>query len=70
MPLSQALEILQLHSRVVQTAQLTYSDHKPLDQDLSVDLNQDGVRLYFDPKSQRLKVMLCVYLKAGIICRD
>ena len=26
MPLSQALEILQLHSRVVQTAQLTYSE--------------------------------------------
>ena len=26
MPLSQALEILQLHSRVVQTSQLTYSE--------------------------------------------
>lgn len=56
MPLSQTLEILQLHSSVVQTALLSYSDQKPFEQDLSVDLNQDGVRLYFDPKNQRLKV--------------
>ena len=57
MPLSQALEILQLHSGVVQTALLTYSEQRPFEQDLSVDLNQDGIRLYFDPKSQRLKVV-------------
>ena len=56
MPLSQALEILQLNIGAVQTALLTYSDQKPFEQDLSVDLNQDGVRLYFDPHSQRLKV--------------
>ena len=62
MPLSQSLEILQLHSSVIQTAQLTYSDQRPLDQDLAVDLNQDGVRLYFDPKSQRLKVWYTVEL--------
>ena len=68
MPLSQALEVLQLHSGVVQTALLTYSDQKPFEQDLSVDLNQDGVRLYFDPRNQRLKVLynmqpfcLCVF---------
>ena len=60
MPLSQVLEVLQLHSGVVQTALLTYSDQKPFEQDLSVDLNQDGVRLYFDPLSQRLKVCVCV----------
>ena len=58
MPLSQVLEVLQLHSSVVQTALLTYSDQKPFEQDISVDLNQDGVRLYFDPRSQRLKVSI------------
>ncbi|CAI8043991.1 UPF0183 protein C16orf70 homolog [Geodia barretti] len=57
MPLSQVLEVLQLHSGAVQTALLTYSDQKPFEQDLSVDLNQDGVRLYFDPRSQRLKLI-------------
>ena len=61
MPLSQALEILQLHSGVVQTALLTYSEQRPFEQDLSVDLNQDGIRLYFDPKSQRLKVVTYMF---------
>ena len=62
MPLSQALEILQLHSGAVQTALLTYSDQKPFEQDLSIDLNQDGVRLNFDPRSQRLKVCITISL--------
>ena len=31
----------------------------PLDTDLIVDLVQDGVKLLFDPKLQRLKVRQC-----------
>ena len=68
MPLSQVLEVLQLHSGVVQTALLTYSDQKPFEQDLSVDLNQDGVRLYFDPLSQRLKVCACAKVLLCLVC--
>ena len=31
----------------------------PLDMDVVIDMTEDGVRLLFDPKNQRLKVGTC-----------
>eukprot|EP00731_Ephydatia_muelleri_P023427 Em0015g1010a len=56
MPLIQALEILKRQSDVIRKVHITYSE-QPLDVDLVVDLVEDGIRLIFDPKCQRLRVI-------------
>ncbi|KAL5477986.1 hypothetical protein EMCRGX_G024858 [Ephydatia muelleri] len=57
MPLIQALEILKRQSDVIRKVHITYSEQQPLDVDLVVDLVEDGIRLIFDPKCQRLRVI-------------
>lgn len=36
---------------------------KPLEIDLVINLPQDGIRLFFDPISQRLKIILIYNMK-------
>lgn len=57
MPLYQAIEILKRECECIKKIQITYSEQNPLDLDVVVGLTQDGIRLLFDPKSQRLKMI-------------
>lgn len=57
MHLAQAIDILKRQCTVIKNVQLRYSDQRPLDTDLVVDMVQDGLRLLFDPKLQRLKMI-------------
>ena len=53
----QAVQILKRHCRVVKSVQVLYSETNPLSVDLILNLNEDGVRLIFDPVVQRLKII-------------
>ncbi|XP_071174921.1 phagosome assembly factor 1-like [Mytilus edulis] len=57
MPFNQAISILKRQDRYIKGVQVWYSDQYPLQMDLVLNLSQDGVRLIFDPVSQRLKVI-------------
>ncbi|VDH91626.1 Hypothetical predicted protein, partial [Mytilus galloprovincialis] len=57
MPFNQAISILKRQDRYIKGVQVWYSDQYPLQMDLVLNLSQDGVRLIFDPISQRLKVI-------------
>uniref|UniRef100_T1I3T1 Uncharacterized protein n=1 Tax=Rhodnius prolixus TaxID=13249 RepID=T1I3T1_RHOPR len=56
MHFSQAVTILQSQVGVIRGIQVVYSDSNPLSKDLELNLTQDGIRLKFDPITQRLKV--------------
>ena len=57
MPLFQAVQILQRYCRVIKDVDVVYNEAKPFDSDLILNLINDGIRLLFDSKSQRLKVI-------------
>lgn len=57
MPFHQAVEILKRQCRVIKSVQVLYSETNPLSVDLILNLNEDGVRLIFDPVVQRLKII-------------
>ncbi|XP_045192190.1 phagosome assembly factor 1-like [Mercenaria mercenaria] len=57
MPFYQAVNILKRQDRVIKGVQVWYSNQGPLNMDLVIYLSQDGIRLIFDPVSQRLKVI-------------
>ncbi|XP_052233551.1 phagosome assembly factor 1-like [Dreissena polymorpha] len=57
MPFYQAVNILRRHDRVIKGVQTWYSNQGPLIMDLVIYLSQDGIRLIFDPVSQRLKII-------------
>lgn len=57
MPFYQAVNILKRQDRVIKGVQVWYSNQSPLQMDLVVNLSHDGIRLIFDPVSQRLKVI-------------
>ncbi|XP_033755111.1 UPF0183 protein C16orf70 homolog isoform X1 [Pecten maximus] len=57
MPFYQAVSILRRQDRVIKGVQVWYSQQYPLQMDLVLNLSHDGIRLIFDPVSQRLKIM-------------
>ncbi|KAJ8925830.1 hypothetical protein NQ315_009682 [Exocentrus adspersus] len=57
MHFSQAVAIIQSQVGVIKGVQVLYNDTKPLEVDLVINLPQDGIRLFFDPISQRLKII-------------
>ncbi|GFS75760.1 UPF0183 protein C16orf70 homolog [Nephila pilipes] len=57
MAFSQVVHILQQQFQSVKNVQVIYSELNPLVMDLIINLSQDGIRLIFDPLSQRLKVI-------------
>ncbi|XP_064391487.1 phagosome assembly factor 1-like [Halichondria panicea] len=57
MPLAQAIEILKKQCLTVKRVHLNYNNQIPLDVDIVLDLTNDGVKLIFDPKAQRLKII-------------
>jgi hypothetical protein len=58
MPLYQVVQILRSNCETIKTVQLIYNDKVPVSSDYMLNLNNDGVILYFDSKNQRLKVVL------------
>ncbi|XP_014290960.1 PHAF1 protein CG7083 isoform X1 [Halyomorpha halys] len=63
MHFSQAVMIIQSQVGVIRGVQVIYSDSNPLSKDLEINLSQDGIRLRFDPISQRLKIIEIYNLK-------
>lgn len=57
MHFSQAIAIIQSQVGIIKGVQVLYSDTTPLGVDIIINLPQDGVRLIFDPVSQRLKTI-------------
>jgi len=57
MPLFQAVQILQRHCRVIKDVDVVYNENKPFESDLILNLINDGIKLLFDSKNQRLKVI-------------
>lgn len=57
MHFSHAVAIIQSQIGIIKTANVVYSDQTPLNHDLILDLPQDGFRLIFDSKVQRLKII-------------
>lgn len=58
MSLNQVIQSLQRQFEQIHNIDLGYSDKLPLGGDITLDLRQDGIRLVFDPTTQRLKVLL------------
>ncbi|OQR66945.1 UPF0183 protein C16orf70-like [Tropilaelaps mercedesae] len=57
MSLNQVIQSLQRQFEVIHNIELGYSDKHPLAGDITLDLRQDGIRLVFDPTTQRLKLI-------------
>ncbi|XP_039265199.2 phagosome assembly factor 1-like [Styela clava] len=57
MPLSQIVQILQTHCRVIKSVEVIYQEKRPIESDLVLNLNSDGIKLVFDSTAQRLKVI-------------
>ncbi|CAH0390282.1 unnamed protein product [Bemisia tabaci] len=63
MHFSQAVAIIQSQVGIIKGVQVLYSDSAPLEADLVLSLPQDGIRLVFDPISQRLKIIDIVNMR-------
>ena len=57
MPLFQAVQILQRHCRVIKDVDVVYNENNPFENDLILNLINDGIRLLFECKTQRLKMI-------------
>ncbi|XP_017773620.1 PREDICTED: UPF0183 protein CG7083 [Nicrophorus vespilloides] len=57
MHFSQAVAIIQSQVGNIKGVQVLYNDANPLEVDLIINLSQDGIRLFFDPVVQRLKII-------------
>ncbi|MCP9260140.1 hypothetical protein DINM_003323 [Dirofilaria immitis] len=66
MPINQAIVAIQNASRYIQNVELTYSSKEPLSRDIMIRLAKDGVRLYFEPSTQLLR-LIEVYDLSNII---
>ncbi|XP_060533868.1 PHAF1 protein CG7083 [Cylas formicarius] len=63
MHFSQAVAIIQGQIGIIKGVQVLYNDTKPLEIDMVINLPQDGIRLFFDPVTQRLKIILIFNMK-------
>ncbi|XP_044744596.1 PHAF1 protein CG7083 [Coccinella septempunctata] len=64
MHFSQAVAIIQLQVGKIKGVQVLYNDTDPLTVDMVINLSQDGIRLFFDPNSQRLKLIEIYSMKS------
>ncbi|KAM7534038.1 hypothetical protein Aperf_G00000109924 [Anoplocephala perfoliata] len=55
-PIQQAIEIFKRLEDTISSVDLWYSEKSPFDYDILLHLFNDGLKLYFEPKWQRLKV--------------
>ncbi|XP_057653388.1 PHAF1 protein CG7083 isoform X2 [Diorhabda carinulata] len=64
MHFSQAVAIVQSQLGIIKGVQVLYSEKKPLEADLVINLPHDGIRLFFDPITQRLKIIEIYSMKS------
>ncbi|KAL3287769.1 hypothetical protein HHI36_002231 [Cryptolaemus montrouzieri] len=64
MHFSQAVAIIQSQVGIIKGVQVLYNDTNPLDVDMVINLPQDGIRLFFDPVLQRLKIIEIYSMKS------
>lgn len=57
MHFSQSVAIIQSQVGQIKGVQVLYNDPNPLEVDIIINLPQDGIRLFFDPVVQRLKII-------------
>ncbi|VDN06151.1 unnamed protein product [Thelazia callipaeda] len=57
MPINQAIIALHNASKHIQNVELTYSSQEPLTRDIIIRLVKDGIRFYFEPNSQLLRLI-------------
>ena len=56
---------------MIKDVHLCYCDYDPLAMDVILNLTEDGIRLVFDPISQRLKIIevgLLLAVEISLIC--
>lgn len=56
-PFYQTVSILKRQDRTIKAVQVWYNEQTPLQQDLVINLSQDGIKFIFDCHSQRLKIV-------------
>ncbi|TKR92110.1 hypothetical protein L596_006826 [Steinernema carpocapsae] len=57
MQLNQAITCLTNNARTMKNIELSYSKKEPLSRDITITLKNDGIRLHFDPRKQRLRLI-------------
>ncbi|XP_018494262.1 UPF0183 protein C16orf70 homolog [Galendromus occidentalis] len=57
MSINQVIQNLQRQFEIIHSIELSYSDKHPLAGDIVLNLRQDGIRLVFEPTTQRLKLI-------------
>eukprot|EP01117_Protostelium_nocturnum_P018942 TRINITY_DN8044_c0_g1_i1.p1 TRINITY_DN8044_c0_g1~~TRINITY_DN8044_c0_g1_i1.p1 ORF type:complete len:378 (-),score=75.71 TRINITY_DN8044_c0_g1_i1:52-1185(-) len=57
MPISEAISFIQQKNKIISHAELKYAENEPLGTDIVVDLNEDGIILRFEPKTQKLRTV-------------
>jgi len=58
MSVSEAIAFIQQKNKVISHAELKYNELDPIATDILLDLNEDGVMLRFEPKTQKLKSII------------
>ncbi|KAI1718078.1 PHAF1 protein [Ditylenchus destructor] len=56
-PINQIIAALQNASRFVKNVELVYCNKEPFEREITITLKNDGIRLYFEPKAQILKLI-------------
>uniref|UniRef100_A0A915EUK7 Uncharacterized protein n=1 Tax=Ditylenchus dipsaci TaxID=166011 RepID=A0A915EUK7_9BILA len=56
-PINQVIVALQNASRIIKNVELVYCNKEPFEKDITITLKNDGIRLYFEPKAQILKLI-------------
>ncbi|KAH7728429.1 hypothetical protein AAVH_03740 [Aphelenchoides avenae] len=55
--INQVISALQNASRAIKSVELIYDNKEPLERDITITLKNEGIRLLFDAKTQRLKII-------------
>lgn len=63
MHFSQSIAILQQQASLIRGVQVIYNQINPLESDFVLHLSQDGIKLIFEPLSQRLKLIHVVNMR-------
>ena len=58
MPLLHVIQVLKIKLHFVKNVSVNFNQKRPLERDIELDLQEQGILLKFDPKTQRLKVSI------------
>jgi hypothetical protein len=57
MPLLHVIQVLKIKLHFVKNVSVNFNQKRPLERDIELDLQEQGILLKFDPKTQRLKLI-------------